>query len=267
MRPRFLLAALVATLISPGPVAGQATVDQARLVFGVGIGQRSGGGTLWFVGRQPFITGLGADTVAVGRNFRPNLALLFSGTYFPGDHFGMTAEVQLLGLGTTDSCRIVTAGGDPSTALFCNALDGSRRSAGATAISVGAIYRVGSHQPIHVYGLANVGFVVAPSSFIRTTADYFTPGEFTPTSVALYPDDGGTSIRPTLALGGGVVTVIGRGYQLRFELRDNWVGIPAVTGATSRQGIAPPSSITGKHFLSFILAFDVVLERKRGRRY
>ena len=267
MRNPYLLAALLATLFRPGAVAGQATTDQARLVFGVGIGQRSGGGSLWFVGRQPFLTQGAADTMAVGRHFRPNLALLFSGTYFPGDHFGMTAEVQLLGLGTTDTCGIVTTGGSAATALFCNALDGSNRSSGATAISVGAIYRVGSHQPIHVYGRANVGVVLAPSSFIRTTADYLAPGDITPTEVVLYRDDKGTSVRPTLTLGGGVVTVIGRSYQLRFELRDNWVGIPAITGATGGQGFVPQSSITNRHFLSFLLSFDVVLERKRGRRY
>jgi len=64
-----------------------------------------------------------------------------------------------------------------------------------------------------------------------------------------------------------VVGVIGRGYQFRFEVRDNWVRIPTVSGPAQRQGLKPPTSTSGKHVLSFTLGFDVVLERKRGRRY
>jgi hypothetical protein len=54
---------------------------------------------------------------------------------------------------------------------------------------------------------------------------------------------------------------------VRFEVRDNWVRVPAITSPTDRQGLIPSSSPVGKHLLSFTLGFDVVLERKRGKRY
>lgn len=52
MRRLFLRSALCG-LLAPAALAGQATADQARLMFTVGFGQTSGGGTLWSVGSQP----------------------------------------------------------------------------------------------------------------------------------------------------------------------------------------------------------------------
>ena len=62
----------------------------------------------------------------------------------------------------------------------------------------------------------------------------------------LYDDNGGTILSPYIGLGGGVVIATGRGFQMRFELRDNWVNVPGVSGPTPRQGAVgiPGSSIT-----------------------
>src|SRR5512147_963924 len=85
------------------------TADQARLVFSVGVGQSSGGGTLWSVGKQPFIVDPTiTDTFALTRSFRRSLNLVLSGTYFPGDHLGFNVEAQMLGLATEDDCRAIS---------------------------------------------------------------------------------------------------------------------------------------------------------------
>jgi hypothetical protein len=134
------------------------------------------------------------------------------------------------------------------------------------AASVGGIFRIASHQPIHPYARANVGMVVSHQSFLRTFgSDTINTGESR--DVALFLDPKSTSVSPYLSLGGGVVVTLARGYQLRTELRDNWVRLPAISGPTTRPGLEPPSRRIGKHVLSFIIAFDVILERKRGRRY
>jgi hypothetical protein len=260
--------ALQALTLGPAPAGAQSTVDQARLALGIGIGQTSGGGTLWSVGQQPLVS-VGAatpDTIAVTRHFRRSLAVVFSGTYFPGDHFGLNVEAQLLGLGTIDACRVTSAQRASRAVEVCNDIDAQERSATSAALSVGGIVRIGSHQAIHPYLRANAGMVVTQQSFLRLSGEYTSPiGE--KALLTVYDDNKTTNLQPYLSAGGGVVAVIGRGYQLRFEVRDNWVRAPAVTGATFREGLVPPSLTVGKHLLSFILAFDVMLERKRGRRY
>jgi hypothetical protein len=50
-------------------------------------------------------------------------------------------------------------------------------------------------------------------------------------------------------------------------VRDSYLRLPGITGATARQGLTPRTALRGHHFLSFSVGLDIVLERKRGRRY
>ncbi len=260
---RLLLVTLL--LAFPATLHGQATADQARLIFTVGLGQTNGGGTLWAV-NQPvsFPAGL-LDTISIGRALRNSLNVVFSGTYFRGDHLGFNVEAQLLGLGTRDRCTVIGTLQDSANSALCNSIDGSSRVATSTSLSVGVVYRVASHQPVHPYIRGNVGFVVSPQSFIETVGRVRTSNGLA--DVRVYDDQNATTVRPYASFGGGVVAVIGRGYQLRFEVRDNWVRLPVVTGPSTTTALTPQRSSAGKHVLSFTLGFDVVLERKRGRRY
>jgi hypothetical protein len=258
---RLQLTSIVAvTLLSVSRLAAQ-TADQARLVFSIGVGQSSGGGTLWSVGKQPFIVDPGiTDTFALSRNFRRSLNLVLSGTYFPGDHLGFNAEAQMLGLATEDNCRDVS-GLSLDAQDLCTSIGKKERSGSSAALSGGLIFRVASHQPLHPYIRANAGLLVTQESFVRTQ------GQFVNGEATLYEDKNPSSVKPYLSFGGGVVGVIGKGYQFRFEVRDNWVQATKVTGPTTRQGIRPPTETVGKHILTATIGFDVVLERKRGRRY
>jgi hypothetical protein len=217
----------------------------------VGIGQTSGGGILWSVGQQPILLG---DTVALTRQFRRTFAVAFAGTFFPSKSLGIAVEAELLGLGTTDRCEVTAWNtGDSLTPDVCGMIDGSKRPATSVAASVGGVFRIASDQPIHPFVRANVGLVLSPQSFIKV--------------FPVYDDDGGTTLHPYLSFGGGVIAVVGRGYQFRVEVRDNWLTVPRVSAATGLPGVVPHTSSVGKHFLSFLVGFDVVLERKRGRRY
>jgi hypothetical protein len=143
--------------------------------------------------------------------------------------------------------------GDSGTPATCAAINGASRPATSVALSAGGIYRIASDQPMHPFVRANVGLVLSPQSFVKM--------------FPVYDDDGGSTIHPYLSFGGGAVVVIGRGYQLRFEVADNWLTIPTVAAGTGAPGVVPRTSSVGKHFLTFLVGFDVVLERKRGRRY
>jgi hypothetical protein len=268
MRPLLVSLAACAALIPPAFARAQ-TADQARLVFSVGLGQTSGGGRLWRVGRQPFVVDAAeTDTLAVERSFRNSLDVILSGTYFPNDHLGYNIEAQLLGLGSEDACRIVANQGSPQTADLCGSINNSERGATSASLSGGLIYRVWSRQPLHPYVRANLGILISQQSFIKMSGRVRSTRDTTQEALlTLYEDRNPASLQPYLSFGGGVVAVIGRGYQLRFEVRDNWVRVPTVSGPAPRQGLKPPTSTSGKHVLSFTLGFDVVLERKRGRRY
>ena len=265
---RLLLAplAVLAALVTTSALRAQ-TADQARLMFSVGFGQTSGGGTLWSVGRQPFIIDASiTDTLAVTRRFRRSLDVVLSGTYFPGNHFGFNVEAQLLGLATEDDCRIVSTSGNIETADLCRTIGRTERSGASAALSGGLVYRVASHQPLHPYARVNAGLLITQQSFVKTTGIVYTTANEA-AQLTLFEDRSPSTLQPYVSFGGGVVAVIGKGYQLRFELRDNWVRVPKVTGPTSRQDLKPPTTTVGKHLLTATIGFDVVLERKRGRRY
>lgn len=259
---------LVALITGIALPASAQTADQARLMFTLGFGQTSKTSQLWGVGKQPFQVEAGTiDTVAVGRDFRRSLNVILSGTYFPGDHLGFNVEAQLLGLATEDRCRIVSS---PTNALitddFCTSLNREERSATSVGISGGLIYRLASRQVIHPYVRTNVGVLITQQSFLKTRG-FVLAGNGELAELTLYDDNNPAVIQPYISFGGGVVAVIGRGYQFRAEVRDNYVRVPIVTGPTSRQNLVPPHTSVGRHVLSMTIGFDVVLERKRGKRY
>lgn len=268
MRSRIAwLALFILALTGTTALEAQARADQARLMFSLGMGWTTGGGNVWSVGRQPLAVGPGEiDTLSLDRTFRDNFNVIFSGTYFPKDNLGFTLEAQVLGLGTTDGCRVRSTQGSQFTSEACSSVNGDERSSSSTAIAAGVMYRIASHNPIYPYVVATGGMLISQQSMLkmRGTVTGSTGGT---ADVLIYDDDDNSSISPYLGLGGGVVVVAGRGFQLRFEVRDNWINVPAVSGPTSRQGFVPPNERVGKHRLSATLGFDVVLERKRGRRY
>jgi len=264
---RALLLAVPLALLGPALLSAQRTADRARLIISVGLGQTSGGGQLWRVDNQPLqISQSQVDTMAVSRAFRRTLNIDFGATYFPTENFGLNVDAQLLGLGTADDCAVggSSSGGGVSqvTTAICRAIRGSERSATSATLSVGGVYRVAPHSNIHPYVRANVGLMISQQSFVKLRP-VINDSEF-----RIFNDDDPDNTQPYVGLGGGVVAVIGRGYQLRFEVRDNWVRVPKVTGSTAGfTGGEPPTKTVGRHLLSVTVGFDVVLERKRGRRY
>ena len=266
MRVPLRVACALLPLLIPLRLRAQATADQAQLEFTIGLGQTSGGGLLWAVSHQPFVVnGMNTDTLSVSRSFRRTINVSFSGTYFPTNHLGLIGEAQLLGLGTSDGCTIQYTEGDSQTSDLCRSLRHGARNATSVALSAGAVYRIAARQTVHPYLRVGGGVVVSQQSFLRMHGSI--NGTDGPSDLTLFDDDKAVTVEPYALFGGGVVAVAGPGIQFRFEVRDNWVRIPAVTGATNRQGLIPSSRLSSKHLLSFMIGFDIVLERKRGRRY
>ena len=86
-------------------------------------------------------------------------------------------------------------------------------------------------------------------------------------TVDIYKDDHAREIRPSWIVGAGFATAPSSGYQLRIEVRETWLTQTVITAATPNQGFVPPTRSVIKAFPSVLVAFDVVLEKRRGRRY
>jgi hypothetical protein len=248
----------------PGSGWPQATGDQARLIFTVSAGAVAGT-SLWTVGAQPIRLAPAADTLAVGRRIRSTLVVGFGGTYFPGENLGLSVEAFRIGLGFEDSCRLAFSSGSGDVATACQDIQGATKPATAVILSVGPVFRVNSRKLISPFVRGNLGISFSTQSSLRTIGQY--PVSQGTATLVVYDDESDSRIGPAFALGAGFTAAVARGYQLRWEVRDNIVGVQKVTGPTPQQQIVPPHETTFKHLFSMTIGFDVVLERRRGRRY
>jgi hypothetical protein len=246
------------------PAAGQGTKDQARLVFtissGVVVGKH-----LWSIDNEPAEFSVPADTFALSRRIRSTLSLGFGASYFPGEHFGWNMEGYLIGLGFEDGCRLAFSSGSTDAATTCQSIQGANKSASAVTLTAGPIFRIHSQSLVSPYARANVGLVISNQSSIRTIGRFPTPDGTAERIV--FDDNHDSRVAPALAIGAGITAAVARGYQLRWELRDNIVGVQKVTGPTPHSDLVPPHELVYKHLISMTIGFDVVLERRRGRRY
>lgn len=255
------LVAVAALLAAPVPAAAQRTGDQARIIFTVSGAYIQGRG-LWSVASQPVQEPPFVDDFAISRSIKPTFGAGFSGAYFAGEHIGLTADFFLLGLGYDDSCRILGTPQSARNVEVCDDIDEQEKSAAAVTVSAGANFRFFSREFISPFARANVGLLFSNQSSVLTQG-------VTNSGVLLtvFEDDKRTRVSPALALGIGATMPISRSYHLRWEVRDNIVGIEAVTGPTTQPRFEPPHERRYKHMFSVLIGIDVVLERSRGRRY
>jgi hypothetical protein len=263
------LATIAATLVATqaGSAAAQRTGDRAQLVFTVSGAYIQGRG-LWTVPNQPVVQTVDdttdiVDNFVLSRNIKRTFGAGFSGMYYPGDAIGLTADAFLLGLGYDDSCRLTPPIESSVNQRICDDIDQQEKSAAAATLSVGAVVRMFSREMISPFVRANVGLLFSNQSSVVMQ------GNRPPNNVlfTIYEDSKRTRVSPSLALGVGATTPLSRGYHLRWEVRDNIVGIERVTGPTSRRGLEPPHDRVYKHLFSVLIGIDVILERNRGRRY
>ena len=267
MRIRRLLLVFAASIGSgafPAIVAAQATGDQSSLVFTISLGAVSGS-RLWSSSPQAVQFIIPADTFALERRIRSTLAVGFGGAYFPGENVGFTGEAFLIGLGFENSCRHLFLSGAGEMAEVCQSIQGKGGVATSVILSAGTIFRLNSRKLISPYGRVNAGLVLSNQSSLRTTGQYLSAEGIADKFV--YADDHNSRVDPSLALGVGFTAAIAKGYGLRWEVRDNITGIQRVTSTTPIAGSVPPHERVFKHLFSMTIGFDVVLERRRGRRY
>lgn len=251
-------------VIAAAPLAAQATGDEARLVVGV-TGGWIGGVDLWSVNRQPVITiGPVPDEFALSRRLRSNIAFSGQFTYFPGPTLGLTGELGYLGLGTRDQCSLVLTSGDPTNEEACAAINNRDRSASAVGVQVGVVLRALSRGVIQPYLRTQVGVALVPRSTVELSAVF---GDFQDAILQVYASDGSKDAKLLGSLSVGLASSPRRGYQLRVEARGTYISLPVVTGAAPHGTLTPETSSQWTLLPSFTVAIDIVLEKRRGRRY
>ncbi|HEU4829148.1 MAG TPA: hypothetical protein VFT04_08125 [Gemmatimonadales bacterium] len=270
MHSRRLLSFFAIVMAGSGTLSAQATADRARLVLSVNAGYIPGTSG-WRVLGQPlyddqFTDPILIDTLTVTRRVRPSLTFGAQGIYFAGDHIGLMGEAQLIGLGFRDSCTRTQPTGSSRNTAVCANIDNSETSGSAVLVGAGVIYRINSRRTISPYARVGLGGVISTHSSIRMIGRFTNPDGL-PVEVELYPDETNTRLTGAATLALGFTAVIGKGYQVRWEVTDRIVGVRGVTGPTVQDGAPPPTSLRYRHLWGFQIGFDVVLERQRGRRY
>ena len=279
MRPlSFALAFAVLAVPPSHPLAAQ-TGSESNLILTL-FGGAVGGHALWAVDRQPLcvLSGSGPsfgscdntsqyDTLRLTRSVSASIMAGVSATYFRSPHVGLQAEFAFLGLPFDDSCANVAPyvpDADAKNQQVCENITAAAHSTSAISLFAGVIVRASPTHALSPYLRAGAGFVSYYGGTLELSGAFQQGANLYTRSVIV--DEKPKSTQGSFLLGAGFTSRLSPGYQFRFEFRDAVVPLSRVVGPADLLGRAPSASHT-YHHLGLTLGLDVVLERKRGRRY
>jgi hypothetical protein len=260
----------VLLLLAGVSTASAQTPSGSTLVLTI-LGGAASGHALWDVPRQPLaVPGASGqfDTLRLSREVTSSIVVGASATYFFTPRLGVHAEISYLGLPNDDGCTLVHQAPADSTRSqqICNDIQSRSGSGGAISLFVGATVRAAANRGLSPYLRGNIGLVTMPHSRVEVAGNYFSGG---PQSVLVIGDPSPRHAAPLFGLAAGLTTPVGgdRAYQFRLEVRDVITPIERVTGPADAASLLAPTASRLYHHLALTIGLDVVLERKRGRRY
>lgn len=270
-----LFVSVTALALLAAPAMAQ-TPDEPSLAFTIS-GGRTTGAKLWTIDRQELTaTGTNRDTVVLGRRLRPGLQASLGVSYYRSPHFGWNAEVAYFGLNNTQRCELAGAAYDPDAnnlnSQACPSANGGKKVTSIVAFLVGGTFRLFDETKVQPYIRGNVGLGLMGSSLIETSGIVTSPSCLTTDSrcpLQLASERKRVSATLLASVAAGFAYPLGRGYRVRMEGRDLMVSLPVATGPApiDPQGYFPPTDRVLKHIPTFTIGFDVLLERRRSRRY
>jgi hypothetical protein len=257
------------------------TPSQPNVILTI-FGGVATGNSLWIVGRQPVCVlntsddncSPAFDTLRLTREASSSLLFGVQGTYYTGPNLGYTAEVFYLGLPLDDTCSGVFYNPDPGADPFygprneqtCGSITAAGPSTSAIAFFGGMIFRLAATRAISPYVRGSMGLVTYSTGIVEMSGDFVQSGNIR--SRAIIVDDNPKKIAFSGQLAAGMTVRLGPGYLFRFELRDVLIPLARVTGpAVLANRLEAPTATKLFHQAALIMGFDVVLEKKRGRRY
>lgn len=266
----------LASLSGADELAAQ-TQSAPRLYLSVFGGLRAGR-DVWTLRDQPFLVQTLAgptpgqyDTLDLQRQLVSGFVIGAAGTYFPSPKIGVEGEIAFLGMELESRCAIRQYQPPPQGDLdpeLCASLNGATTSMSAVSFSAGLVARLAPNNATNPYFRVNAGLVTTTRGTIEMIGVY-RDGSGNPTAATVVGDSAPKKTAPHVTLAAGVAFSLGPSYQLRLEGRDVLISLDRVSGVADPGSgtLYPPHSGTLSHNLVFVVAFDVVLEKRRGRRY
>jgi hypothetical protein len=251
------------------PAAAAQRSGQPTLVLTVGAGVHTGRG-LWTIPRQP-LSLLNSDppvydTLRLVRTISTGLVAVFSASYFHSSHIGLHGGFSYVIMGMENSCDPVapyTTDFEQKNQQTCENLDGSVSPNSVFLLGAGVTLRATPASGTSPYLRAGVGLAVHSAGTVGMAGAFVSGGrQFTRQIIA--EQDGAAS--PAAHVAVGIAQPVGAGYQLRLEVRDDYFALRQVTAAANALGAVTTGKRWG-HDLTFTIGLDIVLERRRPRRY
>ncbi len=276
MRP-FVCVTIAAVALAPAPLPAQ-TPSAPHLYLSMFGGYRIGR-HLWTLNDQPFLvqTPIGPnpgqyDTLDLQHEVNPGFVIGAAGTYFARPNLGFEGEIAFLGMGLESRCTIRQYQPPPSGDVdpeLCTSLNGASSSLSAVSFSVGLVGRLRPDKATYPYVRASVGVVARTRSTIELIGSFADTARNALEEVIIVGDSFPNKTRAHLSFAAGLALSLGPASQLRLEARDIVTSLDRVTGLAdaSRGTLYPPHAGRTLHSLAFIVAFDVILEKRHGRRY
>ena len=274
LRP-VVAAAVLSAVLAPSVRAQEG--QQATLILSVGLGVHTGH-SLWGIDAQP-LSVLGTanptlyDTLRLSRSISSGLVATFAATYFPSGKVGLRGGVSFFDLGMDNTCAPVAPyvlDSEQKNQQLCENLTGTVSGNSTLLLDVGVTVRALPRGRTSPYLHGGLGYAIHSGGTLGVSSTFVQGGALA--SRQIIAEESAKSGSLTLQLAAGVTQPIGSGYQLRLEVRDDLFGLERATGPADGLGRLkepPPSRAeTGwYHHLSLVIGLDIILERKRARRY
>ncbi len=284
MRGAWPLGCAVIGLATAAPLYAQ-TPGEPRLFWSVFAGYRAGA-RLWVLHDQPFAVFVSSgdtavlnnpgqyDTLDLERRSTPSLLIGTTGAYFPTPSLGFEAELAFLGMSLESQCVIRQyQPADPNDLdpELCTSLTGQSVTTSAVSASIGLVGRINPAGSATPYARLDAGVVARSRGTIALNGTYTSADQST-VEVTVLEDEKPRTTDVHMTVGAGVAFSLGAGYQLRFEGRDVVARLDRVTGPAyttdpATGSLTPPHGGHFYHNLAFVVALDVIFEKRRGRRY
>jgi hypothetical protein len=151
---------------------------------------------------------------------------------------------------------------------LCGNIAGTGVPMSAVQFSAGMIFRATPNKSATPYVGLSGGFVTRARGTVETDGA-FVDNAGGLNSFPVIADDKATRSDLSAQLAAGIMVPLGPGYQIRLEGRDIYTRLDYVSGLADPTEVPlhPPHAARYNHHLVFAIGLDVVLERKRGRRY
>ncbi len=259
--------AILLTCAIPVGVVAQETPSSPTLIFTIHAGV-AGGHSLWSVPKQPICTSSCSahDTLRISRSVGSGLTAGLTVSYFPGTHLGYFGEASFVGLSLDDNCsEIFVAGGSGSVNdVLCQVVTGKSITMGAVSFLGGVTLRAGPVSGVTPYVILGGGLLAFSQSTLDMSGELVTGGAVERISIVV--DNSPARVSPVGTIGAGLRVRAGAGYGVRLGVEDLIAKFQRLEGPVNAIGQGP---VTSKFYHHFVvrLGLDVVLERKRGRRY